>query len=325
MGSGDRVSTILNGIFEPGFFASVPVRVAVVVGGAVSFVSAVVGVFTVIRGQSFAGHSLGDLGTTGGSGAFLVGANPLWGFVTFAVIGAGAMELFGARRPRARDMATGIVLGAGLGIAALFLYLGTTESNTSGATITILFGSMFVIRASMIPVFAALSVVALAVVVLLYRPLLLSAVSQDIASARGVPVRAVAILYLFAMAVAVSLSCVTIGAILSTAVLIGPAAAALRLTKRPGLAIAWAAVIGLVVTWLGILLAYDSYYWPPKGRGWPVSFFVVGLILVVYLGADLASRGRTRRAVTGAATSRKVPAGVAGRTLPSLPPVLGGE
>jgi zinc/manganese transport system permease protein len=320
-----RVSTILNGIFEPGFFASAPVRVAVVVGGAVSFVSAVVGVFTVIRGQSFAGHSLGDLGTTGGSGAFLVGANPLWGFVTFAVIGAGAMELFGARRPRARDMATGIVLGVGLGIAALFLYLGTTESNTTGATITILFGSMFVIRASMIPVFAVLSVLALAIVALLYRPLLLSAVSQDIASARGVPVRAVGILYLFAMAVAVSLSCVTIGAILSTAVLIGPAAAALRLTKRPGLAIAWAAVIGLVVTWLGILLAYDSYYWPPEGRGWPVSFFVVGLILLVYLGADLTSRARTRRAITRAATSRQGPPGLAGRTLASLPPVLGGE
>ncbi len=235
------------------------------------------------------------------------------------------MELFGARRPRGRDMATGIVLGAGLGIAALFLYLGTTESNTTGATITILFGSIFVIHASMIPVFALLSGLALAIVGLLYRPLLLSAVSQDIASARGVPVRAVGILYLLAMAVAVSLSCVTIGAILSTAVLIGPAAAALRMTKRPGLAIAWAAVIGLAVTWLGILLAYDSYYWPPAGRGWPVSFFVVALILVVYLLADLASREKARHAGAQGAESRKFPTGTAGRTQPSLPPVLGAE
>ena len=319
------VGAILNGIFEPGFFTSGPVRVALVVGGAVSLVSAVVGVFTVVRGQSFAGHSLGDLGTTGGSGAFLVGANPLWGFVTFAIIGAGAMELFGARRPRGRDMATGIVLGAGLGIAALFLYLGTTESNTTGATITILFGSIFVIHASMIPVFALLSGLALAIVGLLYRPLLLSAVSQDIASARGVPVRAVGILYLLAMAVAVSLSCVTIGAILSTAVLIGPAAAALRMTKRPGLAIAWAAVIGLAVTWLGILLAYDSYYWPPAGRGWPVSFFVVALILVVYLLADLASREKARRAGAQAIASDKGPGVVAGRAWPSLPPEPGAE
>ena len=316
------VIAFVNAIFEPGFFTSEPVRVALVVGGAVSLVSAVVGVFTVIRGQSFAGHSMGDLGTAGGSGAFLVGANPLWGFVTFAVLGAGAMELFGARRPRGRDTATGIVLGAGLGIAALFLYLGTTHSNTTGATITILFGSMFVIGTSMIPVFVLLSALALGIVALLYRPLLLSAVSRDIASARGVPVRTVGLLYLLAMAVAVSLSCVTIGAILSTAVLIGPAAAALRLTRRPGLAVAWAAVIGLAVTWLGILLAYDSYYWPPLGRGWPVSFFVVALILAVYVAADLVSRNVARHRGR-VVSSAEGPAGVGGRAQPMLSPVAG--
>jgi zinc/manganese transport system permease protein len=289
------VSATLRAIFEPGFFSSGPVRVAVLVGGVVALVSAVVGVFTVIRGQSFAGHSLGDLGTTGGSGAFLVGANPLWGFVAFTVVGAAVMELLGIRRPRGRDLATGVVLGAGLGIAALFLYLGTVQSNTSGATITILFGSMFVIRSSLIPVFVVLGASALAIVGLLYRPLLLSTVSADIATARGVPVRMVGIGYLLAMAIAVSLSCVTIGAVLSTAVLIGPAASALRLTKRPGLAIAVAALIGVAVTWLGILLAYDSYYWPPARRGWPVSFFVVTLVFVVYLLADLASRRTGRK------------------------------
>ena len=43
------------------------------------------------------------------------------------------------------------------------------------------------------------------------------------------------------------------------------------------------AIIGLAVTWLGIVLAYDSYYWPPHGHGWPVSFFVVALVLIGYL------------------------------------------
>jgi zinc/manganese transport system permease protein len=45
----------------------------------------------------------------------------------------------------------------------------------------------------------------------------------------------------------------------------------------------WAVLIGLAATWLGVLLAYDSYYWPPGRHGWPVSFFVVTLILVFYL------------------------------------------
>jgi zinc/manganese transport system permease protein len=181
---------------------------------------------------------------------------------------------------------------------------------------------MFVIGTSMIPVFVLLSALALGIVALLYRPLLLSAVSRDIASARGVPVRTVGLLYLLAMAVAVSLSCVTIGAILSTAVLIGPAAAALRLTRRPGLAIAWAAVIGLAVTWLGILLAYDSYYWPPLGRGWPVSFFVVALILAVYVAADLVSRNVARHRGR-VVSSAEGPAGVGGRAQPMLSPVAG--
>jgi zinc/manganese transport system permease protein len=81
----------------------------------------------------------------------------------------------------------------------------------------------------------------------------------------------------------VALSAVIIGAVLSTALLIGPAATALRVAKGPVRAMLTAACIGVVATWLGIVLAYDSFYWPPAGRGWPVSFFVVTLIVGGYL------------------------------------------
>jgi zinc/manganese transport system permease protein len=79
--------------------------------------------------------------------------------------------------------------------------------------------------------------------------------------------------------------------VLSTALLIGPAATALRLVKSPVRAMVTAAAVGLATTWIGILLAYDSYYWPPHGHGWPVSFFVVALVLVGYL-ATYARRPR---------------------------------
>ena len=84
----------------------------------------------------------------------------------------------------------------------------------------------------------------------------------------------------------------TIGAILSTALLIGPAATALRLASRPAAAILIASLIGVAATWGGILLAYDSYYWTP-GRGWPVSFFVVTLIFLAYVATS--PRGGDRR------------------------------
>jgi zinc/manganese transport system permease protein len=294
------VSTVLSAVIEPGFFANAPVRTALLAGGVVAAVSGVVGMFTVLRGQSFAGHALADVGATGGSGAFLIGVNPLWGFVGIGVVAAGVMELIGIRRPRGRDVATGIVLGAGLGLAALSLYWGTTFTNTTGATISVLFGSMFVISTSTVPVIVAASAAALAVVLLLYRPLLLSSVSGDMALVRGVPVRLAGVLYLLAMAVVVSLAALTTGAILSTALLVGPAATALRLTSRTGLAVLLASLIGLAATWLGILLAYDSFYWPPGQHGWPVSFFVVTLVFAFYLLAQLPGIGRPVRAATDA-------------------------
>ena len=277
------MSAIFGAIFATGFFGSAPVHLALLVGGLVAVVSGAVGTFAVLRGQSYAGHALADLSVTGGSGSFLIGISPLWGFAGTGVAAAGIMDMIGIRKPRGRDLATGIVRGAGLGLAALFLYWDTTSTNTTGATITILFGSMFTISGSVIPAVALLSAIALAIIFLGYRPLLLSSVSAELAFARGIRVRLIGIACLVAIALAVALAALSIGTILSTALLVGPAATALRLTSRPGLAMLWAAIIGLAATWLGVLLAYDSFTWPPQRSGWPVSFFVVTLVFVFYL------------------------------------------
>ena len=284
----------MRAVFAPGFFASAPVHVALLAGGLVAVVSGIVGTFTVMRGQSYAGHALADISVTGGSGSFLVGISPLWGFAGTSVAAAGIMDMIGVRRPRSRDLATGIVRGAGLGLAALFLYWDTTFTSTTGATVTILFGSMFTIDSSTIPVIALFSLAAVGIVAVLYRPLLLSSVSSDLAFVRGIPVRVTGTLCLVAIALAVSLSALTIGAILSTALLVGPAATALRLTSRPGLVMLWSALISLAVTWLGILLAFDSFYWPPSRTGWPVSFFVVTLVFGFYLLAQMPRSVRVR-------------------------------
>jgi zinc/manganese transport system permease protein len=166
-------------------------------------------------------------------------------------------------------------------------------------TVTILFGSLFAVSQQMLPSIVALSAVSLLVMAVCYRMLLLSSLSSDLAAARGVPVRAIGIVYLVIMAVAVSLAAETIGAILATALVVGPPATALRLTKRPGGALVVAGLIGVAAVWLGIVLAYDSYYWPPAGHGWPVSFFVVALVFLFYLAAGaltgIAQARRSRR------------------------------
>lgn len=287
---------MLGWLFAPGFFASPPVHSALIAGGIAALVSGVVGAFTVLRGQSYAGHALADISVTGGSASFLLGISPLWGFAGTGLVAAGIMDMIGIRRPRGRDLATGIVRGAGLGLGALFLYWDTTSTNASGVTITVLFGSLFTVSSTVLPLVAALSAVALGIVLIGYRPLLLSSVSAELAVVRGVRVRLVGMACLIAIALAVSLSALTIGTILSTALLVGPAATALRLTTRPGPAIALASAIAVAATWLGVVLAYDSFTWPPTHTGWPVSFFIVVLIFAGYVLAQFLTQrpGRVR-------------------------------
>src|SRR5271169_4120490 len=164
-------------LFEPGLFGSGPVRTALLVGAVVAITSGVIGVFTVLRGQSFAGHALADVATTGGSGAFLVGLNQFWGFLAAGIAAAALMEGIGVQRRRGRDVATGVVLGAALGAAALFLYLGTLRTSTTGASFTVLFGSIFVISPDTVPALIASGVVALLTIAVLTRMLLLTSIS----------------------------------------------------------------------------------------------------------------------------------------------------
>ena len=281
-------------LVAPGFFASKPVQTAAIIGAAAAIVSGVVGVFTVIRGQSFAGHSLADLSSAGGAAAFLLGINPLLGFIGMGALAASSMELVRVDQPSERDLVTGIVTGAGLGLAALLLYLDATSHSTTGATVTLMFGSMFAIPAAIIPLVIVVGLVALIAVALLYRPLLLCSLDPELAFVQGVPVRLVGWLHLIVVALAVALSAITVGAILSTALLIGPAAIALRVAKRPSAAIVLACVIGVVTTWVGILLSYDSYAWT-GGHSWPVSFCIVGLIVGCYVLSGLPGALRQGR------------------------------
>jgi len=286
-----------------GFFANGPVQVALLIGGGAAVVSAVVGVFTVMRGQSFAGHALADISSAGGSASLLLGIPALAGFLAMAALGAGGMELIGARQIRERDLVTGIVLGAGLGLTALFLYLDISMTSASGAANTVMFGSMFAIAPSTVPLALGVGAVAVAVSAVLYRPLLLIAIDPDLAAIRGVNARLLGLVHLLVLAIAVALSAMTIGAILSTALLIGPAAAALRVATRPVWAIVLAVIIGLMATWGGIALAYDSFYWTP-GHGWPVSFFVVLIVFVSYIAAGPIGGALARRRATALPASR---------------------
>jgi zinc/manganese transport system permease protein len=63
-------------------------------------------------------------------------------------------------------------------------------------------------------------------------------------------------------------------------------------------AILLAVLIGIGATWLGVLLAYDSYYWGSARNGWPVSFFIVAIVFLTYLASGMPRLLSGRRGVS---------------------------
>jgi zinc/manganese transport system permease protein len=285
---------MLHWLSEPGLWSNPTVQLATVVGVVIATASACVGLFTVLRAQSFAGHALADVATAGGAAAGLVAWPAVVGFVAGSLAGAGAMEALGLERLRQRDVATGVVLGAATGVSALLLYLISLHSSSAGATKVILFGSLFsVTPATAVVVFVVSTLIVLGLA-MLSRPLLFASLSPDAASARGVRVTRLGLVFSLVMAVTVGLSAIVLGAVLSTALLIGPPAAALRLgrglraTVLAGVALATVAVV------VGVAASYDSFYWWPSHRALPVSSCVVAVV-VAELGVATALRHRRRR------------------------------
>lgn len=277
---------VTNLLFAPGFFQSTEVIHALMLGSIVAAISGVIGVFVIIRGQAFAAHAIADFGGVGAAIAFLAGINTLWGFLGFGVLAASGVDLLG-NRTNERDLATGVVLSIALGLQSLFLYFDTHLTGKAGAPMLILFGSIFVVNPSTVSIVTVLTITTAAIMCIFYRPLLLCSLYPELAQTRGINVPMTNLIFIILLAFVVEEGALITGSLLSTALLIGPAAAAMRITHKMSIAILWSSIIGVVVVWLGVILAYDSFQWPPVGRGWSVSFFISILVLLFYILARI--------------------------------------
>jgi zinc/manganese transport system permease protein len=258
-------------------------RNAFLAGGVVALVCGAIGVFLVLRHLTFAGHALSHIGFAGAAGSALVGLAPLWGLVAFTFAAAIAMGLLGERL-RGRDIAVGIILSLALGLGVLFLYLYTTHATQAT---TILFGNVLGVSRETVWTLGGLSAIGIAALAFISRPLLFATLAPELAEAKGVSLRLVSVLFLAVVAIAVAEAAQVVGVLLVFALMVAPAATALRLTSRLRVGIALAVLFALADAWAGIALAYVT--------NWPSTFWIVllgcagYLLALLYRGGDEAS------------------------------------
>ncbi len=267
------------------------VQQALVAGAILGLLAGIIGPLIISRQMAFSVHGTSELSLTGAAAALLLGVSVGLGAVVGAVVAAILFGILGTRA-RERDSVIGVVMAFGLGLAVLLLW---AYDGRTGAAFSLLTGQIVAPGGTGITLLASCAVAVIGTIVFIYRPLLFASTDPEVAAARGVPVRALSIVFAVLVGITAALGVQIVGALLVMAVLITPAAAAARVARGPLAATVLAVIFAEIAAVGGILLALAP--------GVPVSSFITTIAFVIYLVCRVIGSSRRRRGVGRNASS----------------------
>jgi zinc/manganese transport system permease protein len=247
------------------------VQNSIIAAAILGIVGGLIGVFVMQRDMAFAVHGISELSFAGAAGALLIGANVVAGSIVGSLIAAAIIGLLGARA-RDRNSIIGVLMPFGLGLGILFLAL---YPGRSGNKFGLLTGQIISVDISQLGLLIGISIVVLVVLMIVWRPLMFDSLDPEVAAARGVPSRTLSFIFMLLLGLTVAVSVQIIGALLVLALLVTPAAAALRVSSSPVLVPLLSMLFGLVSAVGGILLAI--------GGSLPISPYITTISFVIYV------------------------------------------
>ena len=259
------------------------VQSALIAAALLGIVSGVVTPIVVMRQMSFTVHSTSELALMGAAGALLAGVSVGVGAVVGSV--AAAILLAVLARKGSRDAIVGVVLGFGMGLSVLFIYLYPGRTSTAFSLLT---GQIVGVTGASVWVLAVVTVVVVAAVVLFWRPLIFASADPAMAAASGIPVRSMAILFAVLTGLTAAQGVQIVGALLITSLLITPGAAAAQVTSSPVKAVVLSVIFAETAAVGGVILSLAP--------GMPVSVFVTMISFGIYVVCRIIGTVRGRNA-----------------------------
>ncbi|MCC4909465.1 metal ABC transporter permease [Microbacterium sp. cx-59] len=251
-------------------------------GAVLGIVGGLIGVFVLQRDMAFAVHGISELSFAGAAGALLLGFDVVTGSIVGSMIAAGLIGWLGARA-RDRNSIIGVLMPFGLGLGILFLSL---YNGRSANRFSLLTGQIVSVKSGQLGVLVGISIVVLIGLLLIWRPLTFDSLDPQSAAARGVPTGWVSFAFMLLLGLIVAVAVHIIGALLVLALLVTPAAAAMRISTGPLAVPLLAALFGVVSAVGGILLAIAGTL--------PVSPYITTISFVIYLVCRIVGSRRDR-------------------------------
>ncbi|WEV65194.1 MULTISPECIES: metal ABC transporter permease [unclassified Bifidobacterium] len=224
---------------------------AFIAGLCIALAAGVMGYFTIARHSTFAAHALAHIGLPGATGAVLLGLPVSLGLGVFALGGALTIGALGKKASQ-REIATGTVLAFATGLGLFFSRMSSSAAQQMQA---ILFGSILTITGDQVLGFAMFDVLLLAVMAVVYRPLLFSSLDEQVAQAKGVPIGVMNVLFMAIMAGVITIAVPAVGTLLIFALVVTPAATANILTSTPLRSMVLSSLLCLISIWGGLVVS----------------------------------------------------------------------
>lgn len=255
---------------------------SIIAGAVLGLVGGLIGVFVMQRDLAFAVHGVSELSFAGAAAALLFGGSVVLGSLGGALVAAILIGVLGAKA-RDRNSIVGVLMPFGLGLGILFLSL---YDGRSANRFSLLTGQIVSVSSPDLGWLIGISLVVLLGLLVMWNPLRFDSLDPESAAARGVPTRTVSLLFMVLLGLIVAVSVHIVGALLVMALLVTPAAAAMRITAGPVAVPVLAAVFGFVSAVGGILLALAGTL--------PVSPYITTLSFTIYVVCWIVQRVRSR-------------------------------
>lgn len=255
---------------------------SILAGALLAIIGGLVGVFVMHRELSFAVHGISELSFAGAAVFLLIGLDVVSGSVFGSFLAALIIALLGDKaRDRNSIVAVLMPFGLGIGILALALYPGRA-ANKFG----LLTGQIVAVDDPKLGAMALIALVVITTLLIIWRPLSFASLDQEVAVARGVKSRLLGVVFILLLGLAVAAAVQIVGALLVLALLVTPAAAALRLSSSQVVVPILSVSFALVAMVGGTLLAL--------GGTLPISPYVTTISFLIYLIARVIAWVRVR-------------------------------
>ncbi|MBF0807584.1 metal ABC transporter permease [Rothia nasimurium] len=271
---------------------------SIIAGAILGVIGGFVGLFVMLRRHAFAVHAIAEMSFAGAALFLLLGYNVVTGSLVGSIISALLIALMGARAHE-NDSIIGALMPFGLGLGILFLSL---YSGRAANKFSLLTGQIVSVDSAQLTSMVIGGVVIIAALAIMWRPLMFASLDPVVASAKGVPLKALSIAFMIVLGIATALSVQVVGSLLVLALLITPAAAALQITASPLRALILSVLFAETAMVGGILLALAGSL--------PISPYVTTLSFLIFVVCRLVRAVRQRYSASGRVRSSSEAAAV---------------